>query len=171
MLQTLVVKGLSVFCVIVIGASWSPASSAYEPGKFPGKGSKQAWIRSTAPFNEGVDLFRAKKWDAAIAKYQEANSIYPYSDGHVLNLGLAYVKRAKPGDLAKAEAAYRKAAELCPTDWRNWNALANLMGNQQRYKECREAAVNAMNCNPPADKAAGIEKTIKSLNDYLVTQK
>ncbi len=156
---------------IIIGGFWSAPSFAYESGKFPGKGNKQAWIRAGVSFNQGNALIDKKNWSSAIKKYQEAIAIYPCSDGYFLGLGLAYEKRATPGDLAKAEAAYRKAAELCPSDWRNWNALANNMASQERYKECRDASVKAMSCNPPADKAVGINKTIKSLNNYLVTQK
>lgn len=162
---------LSVISATLIGCLSPLSAESYESGKFPGKGSKQAWTRSTVPYNEGVDLAAAKKWDAAISKYQEANAMYPFSDGHFYNLGVAYEKRAKPGDLAKSEAAYRKATDLCATDWRNWNALANVVGDQERYRECRDLLKKAADCNPPAQKLAGITKQIKNLDNYLLSQR
>lgn len=147
------------------------AGLALEPTIFPGKGDRALWNKAGKVMNEGIILADQKKLDAAITKFEEAARIYPYSDCTYRNLGVTYEERAKSGDVHKAEAAYRKASELDPKDWRNWNALAGNMGAQERYKECRDASVKAMSCNPPAEKADGIKKTIKSLNDYLVTQK
>lgn len=147
------------------------AGLALDGKVFPGKGDKQTWLSACRFANDGVALTKAKKFDAAIAKFQQSIAMYPHADASYRDLGVTYEERAKPGDLQKAESAYRKACELDSKDWMNWNALAGNLGSQERYKECRDASVKAMSCNPPADKAVGIKKTIQSLNDYLVTQK
>jgi len=151
---------------VLVNAGW-----AYEPGKFPGKGSREAWNRAATPMNEGIDLASAGKWDAAIQKYQQAIAIYPYNDGTHLSLGVAFQKRAKPGDFAKAEIACRKATELCPTDWRNWKGLAGSLGLLEHYKESKDAALKALECSPPPDKAAAIKASIDEIDKYLLTHK
>lgn len=153
-----------LFSLVSINASW-----ALDGKTFPGKGSKEAWTKACKFLDQGVEIAK-KDEGAALPKFEQAIAIYPYADCFYRNLGVSHEKKKSP-DLVKAEAAYRKSTELDPKDWRNWNALAGNLGTQERYKECRDASVKAMSCNPPADKAVGIKKTIQSLNDYLATQK
>jgi tetratricopeptide (TPR) repeat protein len=157
--------------VVIIGALGSAPSLAYEPGVFPGKGNKSAWKRATVPFNQGVDLAKAGDFAGAIAKYEDAIAIYPYNDGYFHNLGVVYARRGKPGDLLKAENAFRKATELCPTDWQNWNGLAGVLGNEKKYKECREAGLQTLKNNPPPERVAAMKATIDNLNRLLAQQK
>lgn len=162
-------SGLLITAVLVslvsINASW-----ALDGKVFPGKGSKETWLSACRLANDGDALANAKKHDAAVAKYQQSIAMYPHADALYRDFGVTYEERGKPGDLQKAESAYRKACELDPKDWKNWNALAGNMGSQERYKECRDASVKAMSCKPPADKAVGIQKTIQSLNEYFSEQ-
>lgn len=138
---------------------------------FPGKGSRAIWNKASDIYNQGLSLSKKGNRNAAIQKYKEAISIYPFADTFHFNLGFEYEARKAPGDLEKAEAAYREAAKLDPKDWRNWNALADYFGSQKRFKECRDAGVKALSCNPPPEKAARMKSDIEALDKYLASQK
>lgn len=159
-------SGLLIAAVLVAFVSVN-ASLAYEPGKFPGKGSRASWQKASVAFNAGHDQSKAGNLDKAIEKYQEATVIYPYSDGYFHDLAVAYARRGKPGDFLKSENSYRKATQLCPTDWRNWNGLAGVLGNQKKYKECRDAGLQALKNNPPPERIAAMKATIEDLNRLL----
>lgn len=135
---------------------------------FPGKGSRDTWNQACKLVNDGNALSKAGKREAAISRYEQAIQLYPYADTFYLNLGVDYQEHK---DLSKAEAAFRKATQLDPKDWRNWKALAGALGLQEKYKESRDAGLQALRCNPPADKAAEMQASIKSIEDYLKTHK
>ncbi|MBX9770412.1 MAG: tetratricopeptide repeat protein [Candidatus Obscuribacterales bacterium] len=135
---------------------------------FPGKGRRDTWNKACHLVNEGNALAKAGNREASISRCKQAIELYPYADAFYLNLGIDYQERK---DLPKAEAAFRKATQLDPKDWRNWKALAGALGLQEKYKECRDVALRALQCNPPADKAAEMQASIKSVEDYLKNHK
>ncbi|MBX9724661.1 MAG: hypothetical protein K2X81_24870 [Candidatus Obscuribacterales bacterium] len=145
------------------------AGLALDPKVFPGKGSREAWTKACRLLDQGVEIAKTDE-AAALPKFEQAIAIYPFADCFYRNLGVSYEKKKYP-DLAKAENAYRRATELDPKDWRNWNALANAVGDQQRFRECRDALKKAATCHPPANALAEINKQIKNLDSYLVMQK
>jgi len=150
----------------------SPSSClALDAKTFPGKGSRVIWNKACKVYNEGNALGNVGKRDAAIAKYKQAIEIYPYADAFYLNLGVDYEARKGAGDLAKAEAAYRKATSIDPKDWRNWNAVAGITAAQNKYQDCRKAALQALACNPPSKDAAEIRSNLASVEQYLAKSK
>lgn len=159
-----------LIATILIGVL-ANAGFALDPKVFPGKGSRATWNKASNIYNQGYALSKQGNSNAAIQKYKEAIAIYPFADTFFFNLGFEYEARKAPGDLAKAEAAYREAAKLDPKDWRNWNALADYFGSQKRFRECRDAGVKALSCNPPPEKAARMKSDIEGLNKYLTTLK
>lgn len=135
---------------------------------FPGKGSRDTWNKACHLVNDANALAKAGKREAALSRYKQAIELYPYADAFYLTLGVDYQERK---DLPNAEAAFRKATKIDPKDWRNWKALAGALGLQEKYKESREAGLQALRCNPPADRAAEMQACIKSIDDYLLTHK
>lgn len=152
---------------IVVIASFVSANDGWAlDGKtFPGKGSREVWNKACKLVNEGHRIAKTSE-EAAIPKFQEAIAIYPFADSFYLDLGVSYEKKKQP-DLKKAEAAYRKATDLDPKDWQNWNALANVVGDQKRFKECRDLLAKAVACQPPAKELATINTEIQNLDNYL----
>ncbi|MBY0548049.1 MAG: hypothetical protein K2W95_12210 [Candidatus Obscuribacterales bacterium] len=164
-------SGFVIVAILIASFVSANAALAYDPNVFPGKGSREAWNRSGLVFNEGNDLGRAGKYDASIKKIEEAIKIYPYCDGYFVSLGVSYKKRRQSGDLIKAEAAFRKAVELEPKDWRNWKALTNGLLAAEKFKEAREAGAKALECNPPAQEAAVMRSSLAEIDKYMLTHK
>jgi tetratricopeptide (TPR) repeat protein len=75
--------------------------------------ASQEQKKSIEKTNEGVKMLRAKQYDGAIGKLEEATKAY--GDNHTAwyNLGLAYDGQKKWGDAAKA---YEQAVKLSPKD-------------------------------------------------------
>jgi Flp pilus assembly protein TadD len=157
-----------LIATILIGAL-ANAGFALDPKVFPGKGSKDAWTRACIIANEGHKIAK-KSEESAIPKFQQAIAIYPYADCFYLDLGVSYENKMNP-DLRKAEAAYRKATELDPKDWHNWNSLCRTLGQQEKYAASREAGLKALSCNPPPDKAAALKAIIADINNFLANSR
>lgn len=144
------------------------AGLALDPTIFPGKGSRDAWKKSGKVFDVGMDKNAAGDHGAAIKAFEQAISIYPYSDVYYRNLGLAYDQRNLADDNKRAEVALRKAVEADPKDWRNWNDLAGNLGSQKKYKKCRDAAAKALTCKPPLEDQQKLRSNIAELDKFLV---
>lgn len=162
---------LAALLAIIIGGYFSSSAVALEPTVFPGKGDRAVWNKAGKIYNEGNALANAKRLDAAIEKFEESVKMYPYSDCTYRNLAVTYEERGKAGDLALAEAAFKKATECDPNDWNNWSGLAGVLGKQEKYKQCIDAGIKALNCNPPPAKAAEMKASIADINRYLAQQK
>lgn len=162
--------GLLLAAILALFVS-ANAGWALDAKTFPGKGSKEAWKKAGAAFDAGLANSKSGNQEAAIMQYQIAIATYPYSDVYYRNLGVNFERRKKPGDLTKAEAVYRKATECDPKDWRNWNALATVLSDQKKYKECRDACKRALASNPPASELEPLQKTIVEIDQYLLTHR
>lgn len=158
--------------VVILTGLISPSSClALDAKTFPGKGSKEIWKKSGIAFDSGLASGKAGNHNEAVKSFQQAISTYPHSDVYYRNLAFAYESRKAKDDLSKAEAAARKAVELDQKDWRNWNVLADVVGDQKRYRECLDLLRKAVECNPPPKDLSTIRNEISNLNDYLLTQR
>jgi tetratricopeptide (TPR) repeat protein len=98
-----------------------------------------------APFF-GVPALRDEPWSAASQQRLAALS-RRHPDSPLLQFGLAWSAR-RGGDLATAEAAYRKALERWPTNDRVLNNLGNLLAVQGRFDDALEAYQKAAAASP-----------------------
>lgn len=160
MLRVMVILAM----LIVTANSWALAR---EEGGFPEKGSYQAWLKAAPIYNEGNKLSRNKQFAQAIEKYRSAIAIYPqYAKAYH---GLASAMEHK-GDLGAAELAYGKSIELDNSSWRSWNDLAGLLYTKGKYSESKQAAIKALQCNPPAEWVKDIKSGIAADDEKLQTR-
>ncbi len=91
-------------------------------------------------FDEGVEAAGAKNHDAAIAKFAEAVKMQADCYACYMNMGSAHYEKK---ELDKAEAAFKKAAELKPDDSRPIQVLADLYNGMGRREEAAAMATKA----------------------------
>jgi tetratricopeptide (TPR) repeat protein len=91
-------------------------------------------------FEEGVKAAGADKHDEAIAKFNEALAIRDDCYACYMNLGSAYYEKK---DTDKAEAAFKKAAEVSPEESRPYQALADLYNAAGKREQAAEMAAKA----------------------------
>ncbi len=121
-------------------ASVNPIKDA--PG-FPGKGNKESWQKATKHYNKGIDYAREKDYANAIKEYNQAIALYPFDPFFFSNLGYALWRRS---ELKDAETALRKAVALDKTFGGAWENLGNVLYDQGRLVDSRDAFNNALNC-------------------------
>lgn len=91
-------------------------------------------------FDEGAQAMGAKNLDAAIAKFNEAIGMQADCYACYMNVGsLHYEKKEQD----KAEAAFKKAAELKPEDGRPVQMLADLYNSMGRRDDAAAMATKA----------------------------
>lgn len=103
-----------------------------------GMSEAEAAFRKT--FDEGITAMGAKNQDAALAKFNEAIAMQADCYACYMNVGSLHYEK-KEND--KAEAAYKKAAELKPSEARPLNALAELYNSTGRRDEALAMAQKA----------------------------
>lgn len=87
---------------------------------------------------EGVSLWKSKRGDEAVAKFQQVIRLAPdYAEAH-FSLGVVYEAQ---GHYMEALQAYKRAAEVEPQNKEYRQAVALLEKNAQKYQE--EGARNA----------------------------
>ncbi len=91
-------------------------------------------------FDEGVKAAGADNHDEAIAKFNEALGLRDDCYACYMNLGSAYYEKK---DTAKAEEAFKKAAEVSPEESRPYQALADLYNATGKRSEAAEMASKA----------------------------
>ncbi len=91
-------------------------------------------------FDEGVAASGAKDHDAALAKFSEAASMRADCYACYMNMGSTYREKK---ETEKAEAAYKKAAELKPDDAQPILAMADLYNALGRRDEAAAMATKA----------------------------
>jgi tetratricopeptide (TPR) repeat protein len=129
-----------IFCLVI-----TPCH-ADEGHGFPGKGERSQWLQANTHFNEGVKLYRAANYDAAVAKYKEAIEVYPDDYEFYNSLGLAYKKK---NQLDEALTALKKSIELKDNSWESWSNLGSIYKHQNHHKEAFDAYSKALQYNPP----------------------
>ncbi len=103
-----------------------------------GMSEEEAAFRKT--FDEGVTAAGAQNHDAAIAKFEEAAKMQADCYACYMNIGVAHYEK-KTFD--KAEAAFKKAAELRPNESKPIQLLADLYNSTGRREEAAAMATKA----------------------------
>ena len=121
-----------------------------------GMSPEEAAFRKT--FDEGATAMGAKNHDAAIAKFNEAIALQANCYACFMNVGsLHYEKK----ELDKAEAAFKKAAELKPDDSRPIQMLADLYNGMGKREEAAAMATKAAAMGAAAGGGSGRTATTR----------
>ena len=152
---------LLVVAIVLSQGTFSPWAHA---DTFPGRGSHAAWQAANQTYNEGNRLSDAGKYMDAVPKYKTAIQLYPYDQSYFHNLAYAY---EKAGQLPLAEAAYKEALKLNPKAWDSWNGLKNVFYKEGKYQDSRQACLKALECGPPDQNRASIQRALARLEQEL----
>ena len=96
-------------------------------------------------FEKGKEALRKKKYDAAIRRLAAVTEAAPqFALGHEV-LGVAYYRS---GDLARAEASFRKAIELDPKRGESFIQLGLLDYERQRYGDSQKSLETGLRLEP-----------------------
>ncbi|MBI3785333.1 MAG: tetratricopeptide repeat protein [Deltaproteobacteria bacterium] len=98
-----------------------------------------------AHYNYAVALQNDGNQQAALFHYRRAIEIYPWSEGAVLGIGIAY---EKSGDMDRATAWYRRALALSPSFMRAHSDLCRALFVRQRYVEAEHACRDGLRYEP-----------------------
>ena len=140
-------------------------------GDFNGRGSRLAWERSGTPYNDGVDLANAGKYEQSIAKFKEAISIYPYDADCFTSIAFSYFKRNKSGDLQRSADAYKQAVILSPNEWGTWSDYGRILADQGKYAEAQAAYRRCLQLHPPAKQTTSIKNDLPKLEKLKANTK
>lgn len=130
--------------------------------EFPGQGQREEWERACVLSNEGNALLIAGEYDKAIVQLRGAIIIYPFDADFHHNLGIALMKK---GDLEHAVSALRDALKLKPDDYTTATYLGSVLYDLKRYKEAKEAFLQAANSHPTAAERSRIEQYLSALSN------
>jgi tetratricopeptide (TPR) repeat protein len=106
----------------------------------PSAAASAAASKESTIFSEGVALSTAGKHAEAIEKFNAGIVANPACVECYNNIGYSH---AQMKDYDKAEAAYKKAAELKPDNSTAWNGLANIYNAQRKFELAVEASQKA----------------------------
>jgi tetratricopeptide (TPR) repeat protein len=108
-----------------------------------GSDAKMAELKKA--FEDGVAASRAKDFDGAIARFQEALAIQPACHECYYNMGYAYLQKK---DEKQAEEQWKKALEQKPDHSETLTALATLYNTQKRFDEAAAIGAKAAAASP-----------------------
>jgi tetratricopeptide (TPR) repeat protein len=126
----------------------APASVSLTLGAAP----SAAAAKESTTFSEGVALSTAGKHAEAIEKFNAGIVANPGCFECYNNIGYSY---AQTKEYDKAEAAYKKAAELKPDNSTAWNGLANIYNAQRKFDLAAEASKKATDLSGGASADGG----------------
>ena len=106
----------------------------------PGRDAEKLKAELGKTFEEASAALSANSYDVAIAKFNEIIAKLPTCDICYLRIGDVSVKK---GDLAAAEAAYKKAIEVEPKSAEAYENLASVYNTQKKYADAGEASKKA----------------------------
>lgn len=101
-----------------------------------------------ALFEQGNKLFDKGKYTEAIAVYQKSAALAPDIPDIQFNIELSYEKLKQ---FDKAVEYFRKAAQLDVENIDIWDALADILFEQERWAESAEAYEHLIKLKPTAD--------------------
>jgi len=116
------------------------------------KAAQEAAAALKRTFEEGVAASNAGKHEEAIQKFQAGISQNASCADCYNNIGYSYVQ-LKQYD--KAEEAYKKAAEIRPTDASAYSGLANVYNAQKKFDLAAQASAKATELGGGAGGAGG----------------
>lgn len=123
---------------VQVGLGTAPEMNLTLKPAAKGMSPEEAAFRKT--FDEGVQAAGAKNHDAAIAKFAEAAKMQADCYACYMNMGSAHYEKK---ELDKAEAAFKKAAELRPEEAKPVQVLADLYNSMGRRDEAAAMATKA----------------------------
>jgi len=82
-------------------------------------------------------------YEQALAEIMKELKANPENLRSLYVRGLIYGYRGQAGDLAKAEADFRRFTFWAPSEWAGYNDLAWILSKQGKYKEAKEAITAA----------------------------
>lgn len=98
-----------------------------------------------SPFDEGVERFKRREWDAALERFQTAVTAGVEPARAWFYTGKIAAER---GHSSKAEEAYRKALSIDPGSWEAANNLGALLDRNGRTREARPVLESGLAANP-----------------------
>ncbi|MBX9953150.1 MAG: tetratricopeptide repeat protein [Candidatus Obscuribacterales bacterium] len=150
----------------------SPAL-AYKPGEYPGDPKIQPWNvkrweKACKYMNEGNKLLAQGKTTNPLPSraYLNAMLLYPWDFRFHANMGLYWSKTDPKKEAAVRE--YQKAICLCPSEWSNWNALANEYYRRGELNEAKPLLVQALSLNPPKELIASLKANLAQIDAELM---
>ena len=82
-------------------------------------------------------------YEQALAEIMKELKANPENLRSLYVRGLIYGYRGQAGDLAKAEADFRRFTFLAPSEWAGYNDLAWILSKHRKYKEVKETIATA----------------------------
>lgn len=147
--------------------------SAYKPGEYPGDPKIQPWNvkrweKACKYMNEGNKLLAQGKTTNPLPSraYLNAMLLYPWDFRFHANMGLYWSKTDPKKEAAVRE--YQKAICLCPSEWSNWNALANEYYRRGELNEAKPLLVQALSLNPPKELIASLKANLAQIDAELM---
>ncbi|MBX9687288.1 MAG: tetratricopeptide repeat protein [Candidatus Obscuribacterales bacterium] len=124
----------SALIAVLVGISCfrSSPTLADSFGKFPGKGSLEAYNRSCRPLNKALQLDSSGDVAGAIRLTREAIAIYPYDSASHQNLG-EFLE--KTGKIEEAIKEHLQAVSLEPKMLGAWLSLGNEYELQKKFED------------------------------------
>jgi len=133
-LQRVVVSTVGVILGIIIISTILPALWHAPPTQL-----------ATNYLNQGNNLYKAGKYEQAVAEYTKAIELDPSLTSAYYNRGLAYLQM-KEYDSALAD--FNKAIKINPKDSMSWNGKGMTLEKLGKYKEALEAYNKALEIDP-----------------------
>ena len=125
-------------------SAW-PSAFAFDPFKFPGKGSQKKFNEAMASYTEGVEFVKSGKNQEAISSYKKAIAIYPFSGTFYYNLGRAYSRQKNyPG----AIASYKQAIKVAPDMDMAYCNVSEMFFRTKDFRAAEEYARKATEIDP-----------------------
>lgn len=148
---------VSIFALLPQGAG------ATSDGRFPGKGSYNAWTNANTLMGFGNKSATEGNLDQALDYYKKAIHTYGFDSSYYLNLGNAL---AMKGNFHLAEQAYAKAADLEPGYYQAWLNQAHMAEKLHKPDEAISAFKRAARLTKDQTEKDGIEQQIARLKHY-----
>jgi len=167
-------------------------------GKFPGRGSEEAYNKSVEIEKKALDCANKGDFQSAEKYDTEAISIYPYDSGFYSNLGQDLKKLGKTEESRKAferavalepnyahawisigysyekqrnlaEAErYYRRAVAIESDWNALCSLGDILRQEGRFDESRKSLTRARACTLNDHDAALVDKCLEMCNQHKV---
>jgi tetratricopeptide (TPR) repeat protein len=132
---------------------------------FPGVGSFEAWESSMVELRAGQNFMKKQLWDQAIDHFKAAVTLYEFNPECYIEIGRAM--EHKQADPQEIESYYRKALKIDSSNWRAWHFLANVLYEEKKYSEAREAIGNALQLQVPAGPRNDMLKLVQRIDSAV----